>query len=242
MTSWSRRRLLAGAAGASTVLAGCLSEVGPDGDDDDDGDSPGAGGSVDDDADGSNGHPDDDGAEESDEATEPASMEAQGDLDDVTYLQYSHPRYPDRPVVELFTSSRDVESWLDGHDGLPADDRAREFLEGVDFSTTSAVAIEAGASDLCHELAVRAVEVDDGTLSIRAAVRRQDDAGDMCAQQMVAEGAVIRATASEEPPTDLSVSLDADGGEYGIATGSDTVSETDDEDGSDSEDDRDEGE
>lgn len=212
MTAHSRRGLLAATTSLVAIGAGCLSE---DEGNPADGEpaSPGSPDDGDDDPDGS-------------EDDENESLEVGDGLEAADVVRFEHPDYPDEPRIELLLSAEDATDWIADHEHLDEESPVAEALDELDFEESTAVAIEAGAPDLCHRLAVDSVAIEDAELSIRAAVREDEDAGDICGQQVTAVGALVSATATDDPPTAASLSITtADGSSHAIGVAVETDEE-----------------
>ena len=206
MTTPSRRSLLCASAGLLTLTAGCLDEFGgatsgDDGsadndtpsDDDSDGDDPGSGGDE-------------------------TESTATGDLESTDNVPFDHTDVPMEPEATLVTSAEHADSWLDDHEF--AEDAVPEFVEETLFEESVLIALESDAPTLCYAMALEEVtleetdESDDGDaqLSLDAAVIDESDDDEVCAQQMIAVGQLVRATFDGEPATSASVTIDdADG-------------------------------
>ncbi|EMA35117.1 hypothetical protein C446_13204 [Halobiforma nitratireducens JCM 10879] len=223
--------------GALAAVAGCLGdgfdeESDPDGGEPDE-DEPGNG-TGDDDENG-NGNGDDeegsDGDEDEDEDVDKDVDEddlQSGDGNGFSYeaLGYQFPDYPDSPEASLLRDEDDADDWLeDGHDagGGNTSDLA-EFLDETSFDESVVVPLEARGSDLCHEMVLREVDLEDETLSVEAKVSdgRDDDGFEACAEQVTGVGRLVRVTFEDDPVTELSATIvDQDGQEHGISTASD---------------------
>ena len=210
MPTYARRDLLAGVATLPVLAAGCLSEEGTDGDGRAPGGdeppaessgSPGAGSASSDEND-------------DDDAAEPLP-EFGDELEDAELFRYDHPGYPDEPSAAWLASAADVEDWIGEHEHLDEESELAAALAETDFERAVALAIEAGGRDLCQQLAVDELCLDDDRLIVRAAVREAPDAGDLCAQQVIAVGAVLRVVPTDEAPDGgCVVVIDQDGTEH----------------------------
>ncbi|GAB7017630.1 hypothetical protein JCM18750_04910 [Halostagnicola bangensis] len=146
---------------------------------------------------------------------------------------FRHPDRPETPEVDLLRTEADAEDWAEER-GLEADEDVSAFIAETDFDGSRVLSLEGGATDLCYEMVLETVELDDETVTVRGYVTDEETDGEMCAEQITAVGALVRATVDGEQPSSFSVTItDADGREYGtgIATGSasDEGSETSDE-------------
>ncbi|ELY38457.1 hypothetical protein [Natronorubrum tibetense] len=199
MTESSRRTLLCASAGLLTLSAGCLDEFGgatsddSPADDDSDGNGPGSSGNE-------------------------TDSTATGDLESTDNVSFDHTDVPMEPEATLVTSADRADRWLDDHEF--ADDVIPEFVEETLFEESVLIALESDAPTLCYEMVLEEVtleetdESDDGDaqLSLDAAVIDESDDDEVCAQQMIAVGQLVRATFDGEPATSASVTIDdADG-------------------------------
>lgn len=214
---------MAGSAATLAALgAGCLNDGGLIGDGDENADDPGSGSPS--------GEDGDDGDADAETLS---SIEVADGLQSAAYVQYSHSQPPSEATAELFTSADSAESWIEGSQIEP-DGPAATALRETDFESARAVVIEGQAPDGCHQLTVSDVSLDDdGAISVSASVEPEDDGGDMCTQQLTAEGAVVRATTTAEPPNEASVTLSLPDGSsvgMGMAVGSASDSESDSDD------------
>lgn len=233
----SRRGLLCGTAGLLALTAGCVADDlgGPsssaDTDDGDDGtDDTGAA------DDGST----DDGSTDDDE-TEEADVQA-----------FRYGESAAEPNAALFLEREDAEEWLEKRRiGGDSEDAVSEFVDETSFQECPLTAVEAGAPNLCYELLVESVTVEDGTLDLEAVV--SDEASDEmgCAQQETTVGVLVRASDDGEPVDDVSVTVvDREGTEHELArdsdgdegSGSDSSSDNEEADDSEETDDSGEGE
>ncbi len=213
MTRPSRRHVLAGSAGLVALTAGCLDGGGlassPD--------------STNESDNGSNGGEDDDGSEDKDdEDDDPLEYESVG---------FDHPDQPENPEVDLLRTEDDGDDWVEER-GLENDEEVSSFISETNFDESRLLALEGGAPNLCFEMVLETVELEDESVTVRGNVTDEETDRDMCASQMTAVGALVRATVDDEQPSSFSVTVvDDDGKEHGtgIATGSasDEVSESD---------------
>ncbi|WP_290814360.1 hypothetical protein [Halovivax sp.] len=228
MATQTRRGLLAATASALALAAGCLSEEGADParGGTDDADSSGEGGDSGNESAGSDDATDDDADpaddEDADDEDDAATIDAGNGLAEAEVVRYDHGGYPDEPRIEFLASADGARAWVEDHEFAGEESAVAEALEDTDFAEAVAVVVEAGARDLCHRLEVREVSSDDGTLSVEAAVEKDPGAGDVCAQQMTAVGAVVRAIAADDPPSAATVTVvDDDGRAHEVVVGTD---------------------
>ncbi|SDK21162.1 hypothetical protein [Natronorubrum texcoconense] len=200
MTESSRRTLLCAGAGLLSLSAGCLDEFGsstsedtPTDDDDSDGNDP----------------------ESGDNETEST---ATGDLETTANVRFDHADVPMEPEATLVTSADRADRWLDDHEFV--DDVIPEFVEETLFEESVLLALESDAPNLCYKMALEDVTLEetddsddgDAQLSLEAAVIDESEDDELCGQQMIAVGQLVRATFDGEPATSASVTIDdADG-------------------------------
>lgn len=215
MTRHTRRTVLAGTATALVLGAGCLSDDNGDADDtggEDDG------GSGDDGNDGNG--PDEASVPSADWATEHATA---GDgVADYRIVPYRDESYPDDPEAVAFSSAADAEEWLEDRDPTTDEESLETLIDETDFDESVLVVLEARGSTLCKHLAVEDVTVSDaGEPAITGAVTDYDDAGEYCAQQVVAVGAAVRVTPEGDAVADSGSAtiVDEDGNEHAIEWG-----------------------
>lgn len=219
MTRSSRRHLLAGGAGLIALTAGCLDSSGLAA-------SPGPGDDAenetsDDEAD------NDDGDAESSDDSEDEGDDSNGGPDDgleSTTTAFQHGDRPEDPAVDLLTSEDRADRWVSDRS---IGDAVSEFVDETDFEEAGVIALEAGANTTCYELAVESVGLEDETVTVRAEVTETDGENQLCAQQLTAVGALVRASVDGEQPDSISVTIvDADGDEHGrgISVSSDSAS------------------
>lgn len=221
----SRRTLLCASAGLFTFAAGCLDEAGVSSSDDDtdgneSGDETGNGG----DEMGNSGEETDNGGDE---------PTAAGDLESTATVSYDHADVPTEPEATLITTGERAAGWLD--DRQFDEEAAAEFVDQTSFEESVLVAVESDAPNLCYEMVLEDVALegdgeadDDARLSIAAAVSDESDEDEVCGQQMIAVGQLVRATFETEPVTSASVAItesDGEKREIGIGVGSDSESE-----------------
>ncbi|WP_187433067.1 hypothetical protein [Natronococcus pandeyae] len=208
MTDSSRRGLLCGTAGLLALTAGCVADdLGGSSSsaDTDDGDN------ATDDT-GSDDGGSDDGATDGDE-TEETEVQA-----------FRYDESAAEPNAALFFEREHAEEWLEERRiGGDSEDAVSEFVDETPFQECPLAAVEAGAPNLCYELIVESVTVEDGTLDLEAVV--SDEASDEmgCAQQETTVGALVRASDDGEPVDDVSVTVvDREGTEHELARDSDS--------------------
>ncbi|AHG00884.1 hypothetical protein HALLA_11170 [Halostagnicola larsenii XH-48] len=197
MSGLSRRHLLAGTAGLVTLTAGCLGDGGL-------ATSPGPAG------DGENATDDDDADDNDvgDDATE------NDDPLESTTVTFQHGDRPEDPTVDLLTSEDQADRWVS--DRSIAADTVSEFVDETDFEEAGVIALEAGANTTCYEMAVESVGLEDETVTVRAEVTETGGEDQLCAQQLTAVGALVRASVDAEQPSSISATIvDADGTEHG---------------------------
>lgn len=206
MTTIDRRTLLAVAAGCSVGLAGCL----------------------------------DGGLDPGDDNEEPAggngpNGEADG-LEAYTIEYYSHTDVVEEPHLELFL---DAESAMEAVETRPYGEEGAADLETLvgetDFERAVIVDVAGLSPDLCHDLTVTAIgleqaqrtdEDDERRIAVDAAVVSYDVDVDACAQQVITVGAFIRVVFTDERVTRASLSYtDSQGDSSEVGVGVDEVTE-----------------
>ncbi|ELY53363.1 hypothetical protein [Natronococcus jeotgali] len=197
----SRRTVLSAATGAVAVLAGCLGADLDDGSEENgDERDDGSGG---DDSVGDEG--DDDGSGGGDAA----------DAVDETTFTTSEPR--SEPNATLLADREAAAGWLAGRD---VGDDAVAFLENTAFDDASLIAVEARAPNLCYELRIESIELEDG-IALEAVVDDGDAAA--CAQQEATAGLLVRASDGGEPIEEGTATVvDHDGATHEFDLGADT--------------------
>lgn len=234
MTRPSRRALLGSTAGLLALTAGCIAD---DDDETDPGSDPGTDDGESDDGSGNgngNGNESENGSDDDGDGNGDGDDNDNGDDDGATddeltteTQQYQHPAVSDEPTTDLLADHDDADDWLAERD-LTDDDEVTQFVDETEFDDSILVAIEGGAPNLCHEMAIDSAELEDDTLAIEAAVSDEATAEQACADQEVTVGAVVRATFADEPTTDLSVTVvDRDGTAHGMASASDSATDSD---------------
>jgi hypothetical protein len=218
MTRPSRRTVLCATASLVALSAGCIAdEAGTapgDGDDGDDGDGP------------DTNETDPKTNESEDPDPEPGTTVA--DLPDGVTDAETHPfRYPVRsrsPDVALLRDRDHAENWLAERDRRPRS--IDGFVEDTDFETSVLVALEAGAPNPCHELALESLDVDDDALVLEGAVRESSEEGaDACITQETTVGRLVRATFEGTPPSVVSATIvDRNGRTHGIGVATESTS------------------
>ncbi|AGB37367.1 hypothetical protein [Natronococcus occultus] len=180
----SRRALLSAVTGAATLLAGCIAdELGDESNESDDGT-------------GSNG---DDEADDGNESDEAANGNGSDDAVDETAFTTPEPR--EEPAVALLTDRDGADDWFAVRD---VDDDVGTFLEDTAFDDASVIVLEARAPNLCYELGLESVTIEDG-VTIKAVVDDDDAAG--CAQQEATTGQLVGLSEGGEPVTDGTVTI-----------------------------------
>ncbi|MDJ1433440.1 hypothetical protein [Halostagnicola sp. A-GB9-2] len=203
MSRPSRRHVIAGSIGLVALTAGCL-------------DNGGLASSPDSTAENEIGSNDGDNGTEDDQDDDPFEFEPVG---------FRHPDRPETPEADLLRTEADAEDWAEER-GLEADEDVSAFIAETDFDGSRVLSLEGGATDLCYEMVLETVELDDETVTIRGYVTDEETDGDMCAQQITAVGALVRATVDDEQPSSFSVTItDADGREYGTGIATDSASD-----------------
>ncbi|SFS56181.1 hypothetical protein [Halostagnicola kamekurae] len=199
MTRSSRRHLLAGGAGLIALTAGCLDSSGLAA-------SPGPG-------DADNETSDDEADNDDSEAESSDDSDDKGDDDlESTTTAFQHGDRPEDPTIDLLTSEDQADRWVSDRS---IGDAVSEFVDETDFEEAGVIALEAGANTTCYELAVESVGLEDETVTVHAEVTETDE-NQMCAQQLTAVGAFVRASIGGEQPDSISTTIvDADGNEYG---------------------------
>lgn len=223
MNQQSRRALLGSTAGVIALAAGCIDDAGVSEDDS----GPADGGDTDGDNDENETTPGDDSEDETETEID-ADATAFEAIDAVSYQQ---PDAPADPEAGLLISREDAENWLEERD-LDDDDELVTLVEETAFDEALIVAVEAEAPDLCHELTLTDVSLDesddDARVAVSTAVSDESDDEEMCAQQITAVGQLVRVAFEGDPVTRASVTVFDDGRthEIGIASDSDSASET----------------
>lgn len=206
MSAPSRRHLLAGAAGLVTLTAGCLdggglaTSPGPADDDEN--------ATHDDDS------GDDDGGDDATEDDDPLES---------TTVAFQHGNRPETPTVDLLITEDQANRWAS--DRSIAADTVSEFIDETDFEKSGVIALEAGANTPCYEMVVGSVDLEDETVTVHAEVTEANEGDGLCAQQVVAVGALVRASVDGDAPSSISVTIvDADGSKYvrGVSVASDS--------------------
>ncbi|SFB94456.1 hypothetical protein SAMN05444422_103176 [Halobiforma haloterrestris] len=227
----SRRALLAGGTGLIALAAGCLGdEFGgvsdPSGDD-----------GTDDEGDGNESDSNESGNEtDGDENDENDGNETGGEGDGFSYetYAYQHPQPPSSPEAWLFLEEDDADDWLEERESAGgSSDALADFVADTPFDDGLLVALEAGGSDLCHEMVLDAIDLedeeqegDDERLAVDASVDDGQDEAQACAEQITAVGLLVRVTFEDDPVTELSATIvDQDGQEHGFGIGVDSASE-----------------
>lgn len=216
MPTHRRRDLLATVATLSVLAAGCLSEEEPTAERaDDEGPATGADEPPADPSDSAGEVRDSaDDRDAEDQSDEPSPVVGDG-IEDAELFRYDHPRYPDEPSAAWLASAADVAAWIDDHEHLDQESELATALAETDFERSVVLAIEAGGRDLCQQLAVDELCLEDGRVVVRAVVREAPDAGELCAQQVIAVGAVLRVVPTDEAPDGgCVVVIDQDGTEH----------------------------
>lgn len=206
MSGSSRRHLLTGAAGLVTLTAGCL----------DGGDLAASPGSSDDDESAPNDDEPGDNGEGGD------ATEGDDPLESTT-VTFQHGDRPEDPTVDLLTSEDQANRWIS--DRSIAADTVSEFIDETDFEKSGVIALEAGANTPCYEMVVDSVDLEDETVTVHAEVTEANEGDGLCAQQVVAVGALVRASVDGDAPSSISVTIvDADGSKYvrGVSVASDS--------------------
>ena len=196
----SRRAVLASATGLAVFAAGCLSDEEPTLADEES-ESNDGGGEDDEDVD----------AEESDDATTLETYET---------AFATHPELPAEPDARLHTDREDAVDWLADR-RLDTDEAADELIDETPFEESVLVSIEASARNLCYELVLDEIDVDDGTLDIDASVIDESTPEQACAQQVTAVSLLASVTPADGVIDELSATVvDQDGTEHSV--GADT--------------------
>ncbi|NKE37052.1 hypothetical protein GWG54_14725 [Natronococcus sp. JC468] len=200
----SRRTVLSAATGAVALLAGCLGA-----DLDDRSGEHGDGGT---DANGDDERDDESGGDEGDDDGSGGGDAA--DAVDETTFTTSEPR--SEPNATLLVDREAAAGWLADRD---VGDDAVAFLENTAFDDASLIAVEARAPNLCYELRVESIELEDG-IALEAVV---DDGAAACAQQEATAGLLVRASDGGEPIEEGTATVvDHDGASHEFDLGADT--------------------
>ncbi|KDE59462.1 hypothetical protein EL22_21665 [Halostagnicola sp. A56] len=206
MTRSSRRHLLAGGAGLIALTAGCLDSSGLAA-------SPGPGNDADNETSDDGTDTDDGGDTESSDAEGDDSNGEPDDGLESTTTTFQHGDRPEDPTVDLLTSEDQADRWVSDRS---IGDAVSEFVDETDFEEAGVIALEAGANTACYELAVESVGLEDETVTVHAEVTQTGDENQLCAQQLTAVGALVRASIDGEQPDSISVTIvDVDGDEHG---------------------------
>ena len=131
-------------------------------------------------------------------------------------LDFQHSMVPTDPDAALLLDSEDADEWL-AERQVDEGNSAAHFAEETSFDESVLVALEADAPTPCHRLRLEAVDFEDDTLVVDAAVRDESADDEECPQQEMTVCTFVRATFADEPTTGLSVHITArDGSEHGI--------------------------
>ncbi|APW99246.1 hypothetical protein CHINAEXTREME_16355 [Halobiforma lacisalsi AJ5] len=232
----SRRTVLAGTASVLALGAGCLDDEfgdvsGSTGDDGTDDDGTGDGNESDGETDGGA-----NGGDETDDTSDTSDTDDADEGDGFSSETYAfqHPDVPASPEAALLLDADDADDWLEERG---SDDGASEFVEETGFEDAILVALEAEGSDLCHELVLEGIELeeqngdgdgdgdgDDERLVVEASVSDGQDETQACAEQITAVALLVRVVFEDEPVTELSATIvDQEGRKHERGIGVDTA-------------------
>ena len=208
----SRRAILGATSGLLALSAGCIADEAPalEGDDDGTNDEGGSGSDGDtEDEEKTDSEDDDDEDDETDVAK------------DVDYETQSvtHTDVPTDPEVDLLLDSVDAEDWLTVR-GLGDEDTLDEFASETSFEESVLVALEAEARNLCYEMVLDELDVDDSSIELSAAVIDESTPETSCGQQVTGVGKLVRVFPTDGSISELSATItDQDGVEHGYGMG-----------------------
>ena len=181
----SRRRLLFGASllGAASV-AGCLDDVGEpstDREGNGDGSEPG----------------DDSEPNDGDEGTT-------GGYSLVGYETFSYSVAAGKPRTEVLPSRSEAEEAIADAE-TTADLEA--FVDGTDFERAVLLFVRATGPNLCYELELEGVDVDDGGVTVETRVVDTSTADELCAQQVHYPTLLVRLVFEDDVPDRDAISV-----------------------------------